>query len=289
MDQDGPEGNRIEKSSIERFNALAAKWTYDGTSVRDNQAVIACNVVRNSATETMGIRVMAPAITSKGISSRMSAVVTPAAFISGARRFMRQSATSSATISSREPRGGSISMTEAALRVSSRTTSSIVVRSRSSPAADVLTSSAKTWLCAVPSLPMLTSVRTGWRDLPEKAALFSAVRVRLRSAISHETLRGRITAGGLDVNAFETIPEIDFNQPVGNRIVGNIVMPPAEEVRWQNYAAPTKYSSGRALKAAIPNRLLPILSTDGAQLSAKTVGVSGMPDVAELLKAISER
>ncbi len=83
MDQDGPEGNRIEKSSIERFNALAAKWTYDGTSVRDNQAVIACNVVRNSATETMGIRVMAPAITSKGISSRMSAVVTPAAFISG--------------------------------------------------------------------------------------------------------------------------------------------------------------------------------------------------------------
>ncbi len=91
------------------------------------------------------------------------------------------------------------------------------------------------------------------------------------------------------MNAFETIPEIDFNQPVGNRIVGNIVMPPAEEVRWQNYAAPTKYSSGRALKAAIPNRLLPILSTDGAQLSAKTVGVSGMPDVAELLKAISER
>jgi len=139
-----------------------------------------------------------------------------------------------------------------------------------------------------PVLAHLDNRRTGWRDLPAKAGMFSAARARLQNALRNEALRTRIAAGGLDVQAFETRSESAFNQPVGNRIFGNVLMPPAVEVRWQNYASPTAALTGSVTDPAHPNRQLPLPVTNWRQISAQTFAIAGMPAVSEIFKAFSE-
>ena len=289
LDQNGPAGNRIEHCVIERFNTLAAKWTSDGISVRDNQTLIARNVVRDSATETMGIRVMGAGNRIEGnlvqgvASGDAGGIYLWAgeAIYTAVGNLVRHNIVVGAprgiylddgTCAARVEQNYLIDCREAAIFIGGGRDH--VVR--------------ENVVLRCPILAHIDNRRTGWRDLPEKAAMFSAARVRLQNALRNETLRARIAAGGLDVKAFDTLPEPAFNQPVGNRIIGNVLMPPAVEVRWQNYASPKDGLVGIATDPAIPNRLLPVPSTEWTRLSAKAFDIASMPDVTELFRAFSE-
>jgi len=289
VDEPGPAGNRIEHCLIEHFNTLAAQWTSDGMSIRDSQAIIAHNLVRDSATETMGIRVM-------GAGNRIEGNLVQDvgrgdaggiylwagdAIYTAPGNLVRHNIVVGA------PRGIYLDDGICAVRVEQNylidcSTAAIFIGG----GRDHVVRENIALRC--PILAHLDNRRTGWRDLPQKADVFSAARARLQKALRDETLSARIVAGGLDVKAFETLPETDFNQPVGNRVGGNVLMPVAMEFRWQNYARPNEALVGSAADPALPNRLLPVATTNWKRLSAKDLGVAGMPDVAELLKACAE-
>ena len=287
VDQDGPVGNRIEHCVVEHFNTLANKWTSDGISVRDNQAFIAHNVVRDSATETMGIRVMGADNRIEGnliqnvasgdaggiylwggeaIYTAVGNIVRHNIIVGAARGIYLDDGTCAARVE----QNFLVDCREAALFIGggrdNRMDQNIALR--------------------CPILAHLDNRRTGWRDLPEKAGMFSAARARLQKALHNEALRARIVAGGLDVQAFETLPETTFNQPVGNLITRNILMPAAQELRWQNYAHPDQPFNGTATDPAQPNRSFSAPAGDWRLLSAKVLGISGMPDVSMLLQTL---
>ncbi len=288
IDQDGPAENRIEHCIIERFNTVKAKWTHDGISVRDNQTIIARNVVRDSPTETMGLRVM-------GAENRIEGnfIQNVGGGDSGGIYLWGGEAIYTAignvvrhNIVVGAPRGIYLDDGICAARVEQnylidcREAAVFIGGGR-----DHVVSENIAVRC--PILAHIDNRRTGWRDLPEKSGVFTAARARLQNAVGNETFRTRMVDDGLDVTAFETLSEMDFNQPADNLIVNNVMMPPAVEVRWQNYASPHDALTGSALDAARPNRMIPLPSTKWEQLSAKAFDISGMPDVADLLKAVS--
>jgi hypothetical protein len=288
IDQDGPADNRIEHCVIERFNTVKAKWTHDGISVRDNQAIIARNVVRDSATETMGLRVMGAENHIEGnliqnVGSGDSGGIylwAGEAIYTAIGNVVRHNIVVGA------PRGIYLDDGICAARVEQnylidcREAAVFIGGGR-----DHVVSENIAVRC--PILAHIDNRRTGWRDLPEKSGMFTAGRARLQNAVGNKTLRTRLVDNGLDVNAFETLSEMDFNEPAGNRIASNVMTPPAVEIRWQNYASPHDALVGSALDAAHPNRMIPLPSIKWEQLSAKAFDISGTPDVADLLKAIS--
>lgn len=288
VDQQGPSGNRIEHCRIERFNTLGSKWTHDGLSVRDNGAVIARNIVRDSPTETMGIRVMGARNRVEGnlvqnvatgdaggiylwsgeaIYTAVGNVVRHNLVVGASRGIYLDDGTSAARVE----QNYLIDCAGAALFIGGGRDN--VLRENIA------------FRC--PLLAHLDNRRTGWCDLPEKAALFAAARARLKTAVREEHLRAYIAAGGLDVNAFETLSEAAFNQPVGNRVVSNLLMPNGVELRWQNYANPDQPLVGNATEPAHPNRILPTPDTDWKKLSPSRLGIRGIPAVADLVNALS--
>ncbi|HEX3870543.1 MAG TPA: right-handed parallel beta-helix repeat-containing protein [Pirellulales bacterium] len=288
VDREGLVGNRVEHCSIERFNTLKAKWTSDGISVRDNQATIAHNVIRDSATETMGIRAM-------GAGNRIEAnlvqnVGTGDAggiyLWAGEAIYTAVGSVVRHNIVVGTPRGVYLDDGTCAARVEQnylidcREAAIFIGGGRDNVVNENIA-------LGCPILAHIDNRRSGWRDLPEKAVMFSAAGARLQDALRNETLRARIAAGGLDVKGFETLPEATFNQPNDNRVAGNVMMPPGVEIRWQNYARFDEALVGSATDPAMPNRMLSAPSTDWRQLSAKALGISSMPDVAELLSALS--
>jgi hypothetical protein len=284
VDQDGPAGNRIEKCSIERFNRAGAKWTNDGISVRDNRAVITGNIVRDSPTETMGIRVMGAANRIEGNLVKDVAKGDAGgiylwggeAIYTGVGNILRHNIVAGAsrgiylddgTCAARVEQNYLIDCPEAAIFIgggrNNLLSENIALR--------------------CPVLAHVDNRRVGWRDFPEKSAMFAAARARLTTALRDESFRAAITAGGLDVKAFETLPEATFNEPSDNRIIDNVLMPAALEIQWQNYARPKETLLGRATDPMLPNRLLPIRDIDWKELSGRALGISDMPDVTALL------
>ncbi len=287
VDEPGPAGNRIEHCVIERFNTLKAKWTNDGMSVRDSQAIIARNVVRDCVTETMGIRVMGAGNRIEG--NLVQNVATGDAggiylwagdsIYTAVGNVVRHNIVVGAARGIYLDDGFCAARVEQNYLIDCGTAAIFIGGGR-----DHVVRENVALRC--PILAHVDNRRTGWRDLPQTAAVFTKARARLQKALRDETFRARIAAGGLDVKAFETLPETVYNQPEGNRVVGNVLMPPAVEIRWQNYAKPNEPLVGSATDPALPNRLRPAPSTKWTQLSAKDFDISKMPSVAELLKAV---
>ena len=287
VDQDGPVGNRIEHCVIERFNTLATKWTSDGISVRDNQAFIAHNVVRDSATETMGIRVMGAGNCIEGnlVQNVASGDAGGIYLWGGEAIYTTVGNIVRHNIVVGAPRGVYLDDGTCAARVEQNylidcSTAAIFIGGGRDNRLD------QNIALRCPILAHLDNRRTGWRDLPEKAGVFSTARVRLQKALRNDALRARIVAGGLDIKAFGTLPESAFNEPVGNLITRNILMPAAQELRWQNYAHPDQTLTGTATDPAQPNRIFSTPAGDWQTLSGKALGIPDMPDVSTLLQAL---
>ncbi len=281
VDQDGPPGNRIEGCVIGRFNTAGAKWTHDAISVRDNGALIAQNIIRDSPTETMGIRVMGAGNriecnlvesvaagdaggiylwAGEGIYAAVGNVVS-SNIVAGASRGIYLD---DGTCAARVEDNYLVDCREAAVFIGggrdNRVDRNVALR--------------------CPILAHIDNRRVGWRDLPEKAKTFSVARTRLADALRDSSVRARLVEGGLDVRAFETLDESAFNEPAGNRVTRNIVMPPAQEIRWQNYARPDQPLGGAATDAKRPNRMGPVPAGDWRVPSGDT------PDVRDLLRAL---
>ncbi len=287
VDQAGQPGNRIEGCVVERFNTAGAKWTHDALSVCDNGAVIARNIIRDSPTETMGIRVMGAGNRIEGnlvknvatgdaggiylwageaIYTAAGNVVNDNIVVGASRGIYLDDGTCAARVE-----GNYVAdCREAAVFVGggrdNRVDRNVALR--------------------CPILAHIDNRRVGWRDLPEKAAMFSAARTRLADALRDPAVRARLAEGGLDVKAFETLDEPGFNEPAGNRVTRNILMPPALEIRWQNYAWPDQPLGGAATDPDGPNRMAPAPDGDWRKLSVAAPDGVGMPAIADILKAL---
>jgi hypothetical protein len=287
VDQDGPTNNVIEHCLIERFNTVGAKWQNDGISLRDNQARVSANVVRDSPTETMGIRVMGAGNYIDGnLIQNVSVRDSGAIYLWGGEgiytavgNFVRHNVIVGAECGIYLDDGTSAAQVGKNYLIDCRGAALYVGGGRDNSVRENVA-------LRCPVFARLDNRRTGWPTLPEKAKIFSSARVRLKKALARKSVRDRLAAGGLDVKAFGNLSEADFNRPEGNRISGNVLMPPAEELKWQNYARPYEPLTGKAADPALPNRQLPASVTDWQQLSAQAVGIQNMPDVAEILKGV---
>lgn len=284
IDCRGRSGNRIEECLVERFNTTNAKWANDALSISDNAAVIARNVIRDSPTETMGIRVMGAGNhvesnlvenvsngdaggiylwSGEAIYTAVGNVVRHNIVVGSARGIYLDDG----TCATRVEQNYLVDCREVAVFIGggrdNRVDQNIALR--------------------CPIFAHLDNRRIGWRDLPEKAAMFAAARIRLAKALQISEDRTRINSAGLDVRAFETLDESVFNEPAGNLIIRNLLIPTGQQLRWQNYASPGHALTGSATDSARPN-LTSLRSTDDWRVL--TSDIPGMPPVQALLKCM---
>lgn len=287
VDQAGQPGNRIEGCVIGRYNTAGAKWTHDGISVRDNGAVIARNIIRDSPTETMGIRVMGAGNHIEG--NLVEHVATGDAggiyLWAGEAIYAAVGNVVSNNIVAGASRGIYLDDGTCAARVEGNYVvdcreAAVFIGGGRDNRAD------RNVALRCPILAHVDNRRVGWRDLPEKAAMFSAARTRLADALRDPAVRARVAEGGLDVRAFETLDEPGFNKPAGNRVTRNILMPPALEIRWQNYARPDQPLRGAATDPDGPNRMAPAPDGDWRKLSLLAPEMASIPAVTDILKAL---
>jgi hypothetical protein len=286
VDEAWPAGNRIEQCLIERFNTSKMKWANDAISLSDNNAVIARNVIRDSPTETMGIRVMGAGNRIEG--NLVQNVATNdaggiylwggQAIYTAVGNIVRHNIVVGASHGIYLDDGTCAARVEQNYLIDCRAAALFIGGGR-----DNFLSENVALRC--PVLAHVDNRRFGWPGLPEKGVLFAAARARLTTALRDENFRAAVIAGGLDVNAFETLPESAFNEPSENRIIANVMMPAGVEIQWQNFAQGDKPLRGTATNPALPNRLTHASDADWKHLSGQALGIAQMPAVADILQA----
>ncbi len=288
VDQKGPTNNVIEHCLVEHFNTDGAKWKNDGILLQDNQARVSANVVRDSPTETMGIRVMGAGNYIDGnlvqnVSSKDSGAIYLGAgdgIYTAVGNFVRHNVVVGAQCGIYLDDGTCAAQVGKNYLIDCRGAALYVGGGRDNSVRENVA-------LRCPVFAQMDNRRSGWPALPEKAKTFSDARARLKKAVNQKDLRERLVAAGFDVNAFEKLSKEDFNRPEGNRLAGKVLMPPAMEIKWQNYFHPGEPIVGiTTADPALPNRQLPASVTDWQQLSGNAVGIQNMPDVAEILKGI---